>query len=123
MKRKTKLLVVEDDVLNQSIYKAFLSKDYEIKICSDDDDLYAALRENEYDIFIMDLALNFGKNGIELIKELRIKEEYKYTPIIVASAFAFSKDKEIAIAAGATKFITKPFNKETLLTEVERYFS
>jgi len=119
---KKKLLIVEDDELNQTIYKAILSKEYEIKICGDDEDFYAALDEREYDLFVMDLALNCGKSGIDLIRELRLMEKYKNTPVIVASAFAYSKDREIAIAAGTTKFISKPFDKKTLLSEIDRCF-
>ena len=123
MKRKNNLLIVEDDEPNQNVYKAILSKDYEIKICGDDEEFYAALRENEFDLFIMDLALNGGKNGIDLIKELRKMEKYKETPVIVVTAFTSRKDKEIAMAAGTTNFISKPFDIETLLTEIKKYFT
>jgi DNA-binding response OmpR family regulator len=122
MKRKNNLLIVEDDVLNQKVYKAILSKDYEIKICGDDEKFYAALKENEYDLFIIDLSLNCEKNGLDLIRELREIEKYKDTPIIVVTGFVSIKDKEIAIAAGATKFINKPFNMKTLLAEIKKYF-
>ncbi|MCX6150330.1 MAG: response regulator [Ignavibacteriales bacterium] len=123
MKRKNKLLIVEDDGLNQKVYKATLPNYYELKICGNDEEFYAALKENEYDLFIIDLALNCGKNGIDLVRELRKMEKYKDTPIIVITAFAFRKDKDISMSAGATKFISKPFNKETLLTEIKKYFN
>jgi len=121
MKRKNKLLIVEDDRLNQKVYKAILSKNYDVKICSDDEDFYTALSENDYDLFIIDLALNHGKNGIDLIRELRNLEKYHEIPIIVVTAFTSSKDERIAMLAGCTKFISKPFNKEALLTELKKY--
>ena len=113
-------MIVEDDGLNQKFYQALLSKDYEIRICGDDEEFNAALKENVYDLFIIDLALNCGKTGIDLIRELREMEKYKDTPIIVATAFAYRKDKEIAMAAGTTKFISKPFDMETILTEIKK---
>lgn len=121
IKRKCRLLIVEDDELNQRIYKAILSKDYEIIICGDDEEFYTALRENDYDLFIIDLVLSCSKNGTDLIRELRKIEKYKDIPIIVVSAFVSLKDQKIAMAAGSTKFISKPFDKEALLTEVKKY--
>jgi len=121
IKRKYRLLIAEDDELNQRIYKAILLKDYDIIICGDDEEFYSALRENDYDLFIIDLALSCGKNGTDLIRELRKIEKYKDIPIIVVSAFVSLKDQKIAMAAGSTKFISKPFDKETLLTTVKKY--
>jgi len=121
IKRKCRLLIVEDDELNQKVYKAIFSKDYEIIICGDDEEFNTALRENDYDLFIIDLALSCGKNGTDLIRELRKIEKYKDIPIIVVSAFVSRKDQEIALAAGGTKFISKPFDKEALLTTVKKY--
>lgn len=121
IKRKCRLLIVEDDELNQTIYKAILSKDYEIIICGDDEEFYTALRENDYELFIIDLALSCAKNGTDLIRELREIEKYKDKPIIVVSAFVSLKDQKIAMAAGSTKFISKPFDKEALLKEVKKY--
>ncbi len=122
MKEKNKILIVEDDVLNQQVYKRSLSKDYILKICGDTKGFYAALMADTYDLFIVDLALNCEKDGIDLIKELRQMNHHKGTPIIVVTAFAFSKDKENAMAAGATQFIIKPFDNKKLLEEIKKYF-
>lgn len=122
MKGKNKLLIVEDDWLNQLAYEGIFSKDYEIKICSDDEEFYAALSEDTYDLIIMDLALNCEKDGIALIKELRLMENFKKIPIIVVTAYAFRKDRENSLEAGATKFISKPFDMNNLLLEIKKYF-
>ncbi len=118
MENRKNILIVEDDLLNQKIYITILSKHYLLKICNDDDEFYAALKEKDYDIFIIDLALNCGKSGIDLIFELREIIKYKNTPIFVISAFASRKDQMIALAAGATKFIIKPFDGKYLLSEI-----
>ena len=123
MKRKNNLLILENDILNQKVYKAILSKDYKIKMCGDDVEYYAALRENEYDLFIIDLSLNCEKNGIDLISELRKTERYKDIPIIVVTAFVSIKDREIAMDAGATMFIRKPFNRDNLLMEIKKHIN
>lgn len=123
MSGKRKLLIVEDDLLNQRIYRAIFSKDYDLTICGNDLEFDAALSWNTYELFIIDLALNSDRNGIDLIKELRNMNKYKIVPILVVTAYAFRRDEELSMLAGATKFITKPFDKEILLREIKQYFN
>lgn len=120
MNGKYKLLIVEDDKLNQLAYKGFLSKNYEIKICGDVQEFESSLTEDTYDLFIIDLALNCEKNGIDLIKELREMDKYKGTPIIVVTAYAFREDRKLSMEAGADKFIIKPFDNKSLLEEIRK---
>ncbi|MHB9041775.1 MAG: response regulator [Melioribacteraceae bacterium] len=68
---RPKLLIVEDDDLTLKVYQFVLSKDYELTECKNESELLNALNEGEYDIFIIDLSLIEGKNGIDIIKELR----------------------------------------------------
>jgi DNA-binding response OmpR family regulator len=119
---KNKILVVEDDKPNQLIYRRILSRNYEITICGDVAEFNAALSDNTYDLFIIDLALNSERNGIDLIKELRNISKYEKIPIVVITGHAFRKDKKNSMDAGATKFLIKPFNIEVLLAEIKECF-
>lgn len=117
---KKKILIVEDDKLNQLAYLGILSKIYDLVICGDNYEFDKALTLDTYDLFIVDLALNCEKDGIDLIKELRLMNKYSDSPIIVVTAFALRKDKENSLAAGANMFMTKPFDKNNLLEEIEK---
>ncbi|KUO60676.1 hypothetical protein APF79_02585 [bacterium BRH_c32] len=118
---KRKILIVEDDWLIQLVYKGILSKIYDISISSDDKGFDIAISKETYDLFIIDLALNSKKSGIDLLEELRSMNKYKDTPIIVVTAFAFKKDREIALAAGASSFMVKPFITKNLIEEIAKY--
>jgi len=60
-------------------------------------------------IIITDLSLP-EKDGISLVETIKNPTHpYHTTPIIVLSAFAFQKDKDAALEAGASLFIPKPF--------------
>lgn len=122
MTNNVKLLIVEDDELNQKLYKAVLSKEFDTTLCANDAQFYAALPKHKFDIFLIDLALGKGEDGISLIKKLRSMDEYKATPIIVVTAYAFKKDEDTAMAAGATKFIRKPVDNKVLVDEFKKYF-
>lgn len=122
MTKDAKLLIVEDDELNQKLYKAVLSKEFDTTICGNDVQFYDTLSKNKFDIFLIDLALGKGEDGISLIKKLRQMDEYKSTPIIVVTAYAFKKDEDTAMAAGATKFIRKPVDNKVLVDEFKKFF-
>lgn len=121
MKGKKKILIVEDDIQNLMIYEIYLSNLYELKLCANENDFHDALREDTYALFIIDLALNSTKNGIDLIKELRQIEKYSKTSVIVVTAFALNSDRKISMEAGANEFISKPFKKDTLLKVIQKY--
>ncbi|MFA7289033.1 MAG: response regulator [Melioribacteraceae bacterium] len=121
MKSKKSLLIVEDDPMNLWIYGIILNKQYDVKLCKSGDEFINELREKTYDLFLIDLGLGHGKNGIELIKELRAWDKYKKKPIIVLTAFTNKKDEIIAKLAGATVFLRKPIKKENLLSVFKNF--
>ena len=52
--------------------------------------------------------------GLEATKE--IKKMYPWLYIIAQSAFAYKEDKELALEAGCDYYLTKPIDKEKLLS-------
>lgn len=117
MNTKPKLLIVEDDDLHQKVYRTIFSKDFETVLCRDDIEFDEALKHDQYQIFLIDISLVGGRDGIQLIKELRQMSIYKTTPIMVVTANAFKKDEEVTMAAGATKYYRKPIDYKILLTD------
>jgi len=121
MNELPKMLIIEDDELNLKVYTYCLRHDFTITTCRTDVEFFEKLAEGIQDIFLVDLSLPGGKDGIQLVQELRQMEEYKNTPIIVVSAHAFRVDEERAMNAGATKFLRKPIENSVLLSEIKKY--
>lgn len=73
-------------------------------------------------LLLLDLNLP-GKNGYELIRELRADEHYKGMRIMAMSG-VFRKDSDVAEAevAGADEFLSKSFKPEQLQLRVKRLF-
>lgn len=63
----------------------------------------------------MDISLKGLKDGLQLTKEIKNIDEYKYIPIICLTAHAFAKDRENALSAGVDEFYTKPIDSSRLL--------
>jgi two-component system, chemotaxis family, chemotaxis protein CheY len=71
------------------------------------------------DLVITDLHMP-KLDGIALIKEIRSKPKYQYVPILVLTTESQAVKKQSAKEAGATGWIIKPFDREKLLSAVQR---
>ena len=70
------------------------------------------------DLLLLDVMMP-GTGGIDVLEHLRAHTELSQIPVIVVSAFASPADRRRAIAAGATRFVKKPFDPEALRSLVE----
>ena len=111
-----KVLIVEDDKEISSILQTFLEqKGYEVWMAWDGHVATGMMKEQEYDLILMDLMLPF-KSGERLIKELR---EYSQTPVIVLSAKTMLETRLEVLRLGADDYILKPFDLEEVLVRME----
>ena len=70
------------------------------------------------DLIVMDLGLP-GINGFEATRRLKSIPETKDIPVIVLSAHAMTNDRDMAIAAGADAFDSKPVQFQRLVEKIE----
>lgn len=112
---KPKILVTEDDYENQKFLEMFLRRKFEVSICDSEQSFYEKLKNNKFDIILMDISLRGNKNGLELTRELRKIKGYENVPVICLSAHAFKKDRENALDAGVDVFLTKPVENNVLM--------
>ena len=107
---KEKVMIVEDNPQNMRLFEMILSaKSYTLlKAVDGEEALDMAMREHP-DLIIMDIQLP-GMNGLEVTRRLRENSAFSRIPIIAITAFAMKGDKEKAIEAGCSAYMTKPFN-------------
>ncbi len=60
--------------------------------------------------------------GLELLKELRGKEEYKKLPFLMVTAEGEKENLILAIKSGVSNFIVKPFTPETMKEKIDKIF-
>ena len=103
-------MIVEDNPQNMRLFEMILSaKSYTLlKAVDGEEALDMAMRERP-DLIIMDIQLP-GMNGLEVTRRLRENSAFSRIPIIAITAFAMKGDKEKAIEAGCSAYMTKPFN-------------
>jgi len=73
-----------------------------------------------FDVVLTDLAMP-GESGMALIAHIRGQQDRSAgTPVIVLSACAFDNDKQVALDAGASLFIPKPFRPSEVIRGVRQ---
>ncbi len=102
-----RVLIIEDDVVVSSIYRRkYELSGFDVENALDGDLGLVKLAEFKPDIVQLDLQLP-KKSGIDVIKEIRAKPEFKALPILVLSSFYKHDMVKEAWKAGATKCVTK----------------
>ena len=74
--------------------------------------------QNNYQLILMDINLGIGKNGIEVMKEIRKSDEGKAIYVIAITAYSNFGDKEAFLSSGFDNYISKPYNPEDLVKNV-----
>lgn len=116
-----KILIVEDDPVSDIIIsRAVNAVSREIlNVRSGLDAIEACRNNNDIDLVLMDIQLPF-MDGYEATRQIR---QFNKSVIIIAqTAFALTGDKEKAIDAGCNDYISKPINKDLLLTLIKKQF-
>ncbi|REG90805.1 tetratricopeptide repeat-containing hybrid sensor histidine kinase/response regulator [Flavobacterium aquicola] len=119
--KNKKVLLVEDNKINQMITKKMLSrKDMECTILDNGEEAIQVLKNNTYDLVLMDVHL-LGINGTIATQEIRQFDTT--TPIIALTAISLNENREMLISFGMTDVITKPFIPEDFYTTIAENFS
>lgn len=113
-----KIMVVEDNLLNQKILFYYLMKEnFQVKIVTTGEESIEIYNKEWYDIFLMDLMLP-GINGFETSRQIRLVEKEKYfdkkTFIIALTANTLDNDRERCLKNGMDDYLAKPFDIKKL---------
>jgi len=110
-----KILLVEDNIVNQKVALKFLEKlGYTADIADDGMEAIEKVESNDYQIVFMDLLMP-KLDGIETTKMIREKFSGKNSPKIIAmTADSMVNDRQTCINAGMDDYINKPVRIEEL---------
>jgi PAS domain S-box-containing protein len=119
--RVGRLLLVEDDLINQKVAVAMLSSaGYEVDTVLDGAAAVRSAATQSYDTILMDCQMP-ELNGYQATAAIRAQEgSGRHTPIIAMTAGARREDRERCLAAGMDSYLAKPVSKDALLALVAR---
>ena len=114
------VLCVDDSASIRQMVKLTLSgAGYQVVQAGDGAEGLAKARESTVDLVVTDLNMPI-MNGLGLIRELRKLPAYKGVPIVFLTTESDPSLKQEAKTAGATAWITKPFQQEQLISVVRK---
>jgi PAS domain S-box-containing protein len=121
---------VEDNETNVEVMRGILAQrpQVEMAVSITGLDGLASIRQRRPDLILLDMHLP-DISGMELLRHLQADTATASIPVVVVSADALAKETEDALAAGATRYLTKPVSVtellavvDALLDEVETHF-
>ncbi|MBF0118729.1 MAG: response regulator [Desulfobacterales bacterium] len=122
-KRKLKILLAEDNPVNQKLALLHLKKfGYEADTAINGLEAVKALEKKRYDIVLMDVQMP-EMDGFEATKRIRDISSNVIdhdVPIIAMTAHAMTGDRERCIESGMNDYVSKPVKPEKLLEAIER---
>ena len=124
-RRTDRILLVEDNVVNQLVAMRLLEKrGHTVVVASSGREALAVLEESEwvgFDCVLMDVQMP-GMDGFECTAIIRSKEHVTrvHLPIVAMTAHAMSGDEARCLAAGMDAYLSKPIEPNALFDVVDR---
>lgn len=117
---KTVLIVDDSASMRQLVSFALKDAGYDVIAAVNGKDALDKLNGTKAEMVVTDLNMP-EMDGIQLIKELRSKPGYKFTPIIMLTTESQESKKQEGKQAGASGWIVKPFTPEQLIDIVRKF--
>lgn len=122
-KRQFKLLLAEDNYVNQELAVGLLEKNcHSVVVVSNGIEAIKALGRNHFDVVLMDVEMP-EMNGLDATRYIRNSTSGEFNPnipIIAMTAHAFKSDKDRCLNAGMNDYISKPISITQLMEAIER---
>jgi two-component system cell cycle response regulator DivK len=119
---KKKILIVEDDLKNQKLFRDVLEKvGYETILAIDGEQGVQLAQTEKPDLILMDIQLPV-KDGLTATREIKVNPQISHIPIWALTAMAMKGDEERVRAAGCDDYISKPVQLSSLIEKLSKYF-
>ena len=116
-----KLLLVEDNPVNRRLAMFLLhSQGYQVREATSAQEAFEILKTEPMDLIVMDIQLP-GVDGLAATAKLKAEPATANIPVIAVTSYAMAGDRERALAAGCSGYVTKPIDKTIFLAEISRH--
>ena len=125
MRRRIRILIVEDNVVNQKVAVRLLQKvGYRCEVACNGAEALVGLKDRAFDLVLMDCQMP-EMDGFEATRRIRAREQETggHLPIIAMTANAMKGDRELCLAAGMDDYLTKPVVPAALYAALETHLA
>ena len=119
---KFKILLAEDNIINQKVTLRILSDaGFHVNAVNDGQEAINEVRKNSYHLVLMDVQMP-EVDGFMATKKIReLGEKTVNLPIIAITAHALLGDKEKCLEAGMNDYISKPIQPDLMINLMDRW--
>jgi CheY-like chemotaxis protein len=110
------ILICEDEAALRELIRVSLGGSFGFIEASDGVEALELAKSEQPDVIVLDLMIP-GISGLDVLARLRREENGHRLPVVVISAWGDARDE--AFAAGADRFVLKPFIPDDLRAVVE----
>jgi len=117
----THIIVVEDTPDSLQLMSYLLrAHDHTVTPFNNAEGGVALAAQDPPGLIVMDLQLADGIDGFEAVRQLRAAPATREVPVVAVTAFAMVGDREQALAAGFSDYLTKPIDPYTFAQDIDR---
>jgi CheY-like chemotaxis protein len=116
----TTVLIADDEPSLRLLVNATIASDeYDVLEAVDGDEAWGLIRQHRPRVVLLDVQMP-GRTGLELARAIRADPDLNKTCVILLTSKAQQTDVQAGLAAGADRYLTKPFSPLELLKVVEQ---
>jgi CheY-like chemotaxis protein len=124
-RRKLRVLLAEDNAINQKLAVHLLEKQgHSVTVANDGNEAVAAVKTGEFDVVLMDVQMP-NMSGLEATAAIRALERgtARHLPIVAMTAHAMKGDEERCLVAGMDGYISKPIQPDHMMDVIAQITS
>ncbi len=117
MPMKPTILICDDELSVQAAIRLVLERDYDLSFASDGEEALRQLRSHPVDLVLLDIKLP-KMDGLEVLNALATQQPMPR--VLMLTAYQSVELAQRATQSGTLDYVTKPFERDTLLKAVTR---
>lgn len=116
----TTVLIADDEPSLRLLVSATIASDeYDVVEAMDGDEAWSLIRQHHPSVVLLDVQMP-GMTGLDVTRAIRKEPDLARTQVILLTSKAQQADVQAGLAAGADRYLTKPFSPLELLRVVEQ---
>ena len=119
LSNKPLVLLLEDNEIARRVIEMMVRDEYDIVAASTADEALEYAREYQFDLLLLDIALNERRTGVEVLHGVRKIVRYHAVPAVACTAYSLPGLRERYLEAGFDGYIAKPFRARQLLETLD----
>ena len=122
VQERHRILIVDDAADTRKLLRALLRKDFDVHDAATARDAMARVHNEQYDAVLLDINLESGTGGEEVLEQIRMVDGYDETPVVAVTAYAMPGDRVRLLRSGFNDYLGKPFTRQQLREVLDRIF-